>query len=280
MSEGGFRGLLYEPTYEDEVLILFSMLIPSLRDEYVINRYSGAFPDCFATRNGQEVGIEFELLSSHFFDHGHNESDRLEKCDMLVCWRNNLHTGIIKENGKYFLVVQGHRIEVVELRDVVRELQEASGRRLILKGTRPNESGANEERFFEQLRENVGQERYALVHELYDRVRKTNDFEIRWGQGKRFSTMRVFVRKWKVDPISIGSDGIATIVYQGNPSIEYWCLPESAEIQLRQLFGHKQQKWPSIPLNNRDDYQRMNEALDILASHADKAEPSWHTPGQ
>jgi len=67
VNKAEFRGLRYEPSYEDEVLILFSMLIPHFKDRFVIDSYTGAFPDCYATRNGEAVGIEFELLSSHFF---------------------------------------------------------------------------------------------------------------------------------------------------------------------------------------------------------------------
>jgi hypothetical protein len=48
------RGLLYEPTYENEVVLLFGLLIPYCKDEFVIDRYFGSFPDCIARRNGEE----------------------------------------------------------------------------------------------------------------------------------------------------------------------------------------------------------------------------------
>ncbi len=39
------RGLLYEPTYESEVILLFGLLIPHFKDDFVIDSYFGSFPD-------------------------------------------------------------------------------------------------------------------------------------------------------------------------------------------------------------------------------------------
>jgi len=53
----GFRALLYNPMLKNEVVMLFSMLIPHLRDSFVIEEGDhSTFPDCFALRNGQKVG--------------------------------------------------------------------------------------------------------------------------------------------------------------------------------------------------------------------------------
>jgi hypothetical protein len=66
-----FRGLLYNPMLENEVVMLFSLLIPHLKDSFAIEEYSGTFPDCFALRNGQRAGIELESVASNF-DHENN----------------------------------------------------------------------------------------------------------------------------------------------------------------------------------------------------------------
>jgi hypothetical protein len=277
VNKAEFRGLRYEPSYEDEVLILFSMLIPHFKDRFVIDSYTGAFPDCYATRNGEAVGIEFELLSSHFFEHRHDQDEKLAKCNMIVCWKNNIHTDITKTNGKEFLDVGSHRIEIMAL-DEIAETLKSQGILLILEGKRPNQAGANKERFFEQLRENVGQEKRVLVDELYRWVSQRREFEIKWGQGRRFSTMRIFVRSWEVDPISLDSNGIVTIGYQGNPSINHWVLPEGVESELRRLFGHGQQKWPSAPFSTRDDYLKIIKALEVLADYSKKSDVLWRKP--
>src|SRR5207249_11449991 len=88
-AESSPRGFLYEPEYEEEVVMLFGLIIPRLNDSYLIESCSGAFPDCFALRNGQRIGIEFELLSGNFFAQRHERDPRLKDCSMLVCWKNN-----------------------------------------------------------------------------------------------------------------------------------------------------------------------------------------------
>jgi hypothetical protein len=57
-----FRGLLYNPSYENEVVLLFGLLMPYLDSQFVIDEYSGSFPDCIALKNGKEIGIEFEEI--------------------------------------------------------------------------------------------------------------------------------------------------------------------------------------------------------------------------
>lgn len=75
-----FRGLIYNPTLESEVVMLFSLLIPHLLDSFAIEEGDrGAFPDCLALRNGQKVGIEFELYANNFFDHKHDTRCPLEQ---------------------------------------------------------------------------------------------------------------------------------------------------------------------------------------------------------
>lgn len=80
-----FRGLLYPPDYEAEVVLVFGMLLPHLDDDFVVEEYTGVFADCTARRNGKEVGIEFDVKSSVFKAHGHDEDPSLPTCDMIVC---------------------------------------------------------------------------------------------------------------------------------------------------------------------------------------------------
>ena len=64
------------------------------------------FPDCIARRNGEEIGIEFEVLASDFYDHRHNEHPDLAGCKLLMCWKNNLKETVVKDR-RSFIIVNG-----------------------------------------------------------------------------------------------------------------------------------------------------------------------------
>jgi hypothetical protein len=84
-----FRGFIYYPHYENEVVLLFGLLMPHFRNSFVINEYSGSFPDCLALRDGKEIGIEFEVSTIDFTAHRHHEDPDLKKCQLIVCWENS-----------------------------------------------------------------------------------------------------------------------------------------------------------------------------------------------
>jgi hypothetical protein len=87
----GFRGLRWEPTDEQDVVVLFCRLLDHLPRPLAVENVRTGFPDCKATdsETGDELSIEFELKSSHFLrDH----SDRTEKCDWIICWHDDLET--------------------------------------------------------------------------------------------------------------------------------------------------------------------------------------------
>lgn len=53
---GNFRGLLYYPTLENEVIMLFGLILPHLQDSFVVDQGDfGVFPDCYALRNSKSV---------------------------------------------------------------------------------------------------------------------------------------------------------------------------------------------------------------------------------
>lgn len=84
-----FRGFIYAPYFEQEVVGLFFLLLPRLPESLAIEELREAFPDCMARRtdlpNEPIVRIEFELFSRKFLEHGHDP----QKCDMIVCWEHN-----------------------------------------------------------------------------------------------------------------------------------------------------------------------------------------------
>ncbi len=278
-QEDSFRGLLFEPTVESEVVILFSLMIPYLEERFVIDRYPDSFPDCLARRNGKETWIEFETNASSFRIHKNDKN--LERCNLLICWKNNIRGETESKNGKELLRVRGHEVEIIALDRVYNELREKSKcPKLIKKGKRPSKGGADKERFFEQLEQEVrigDPEKYNWIKALFDWVSQKEDFEVRWG-GKKTFTMRFFVKKWDRDPIGIGANGIVTIGYQANPSLSScWKLPSVVEDILRKMFHHdkpnikgKPPKWPSAPLETPADFENIKRALGILAEYSSK----------
>jgi hypothetical protein len=59
-----------------------------LADElgFKIKAIQAAFPDGILERNGQEIEVEFEYLSSNFLQHGHP----LDRGCMCICWRKDV----------------------------------------------------------------------------------------------------------------------------------------------------------------------------------------------
>lgn len=104
----GFRAFAYAPTYEQEVVSLFSSVAEELGFEIITQR--AAFPDCLARRRlpgprkrFADCRIEFELRSRDFVTHGHPTNG----CDLIVCWEHNWSEA---------------PLEVLELQSAIRKL--------------------------------------------------------------------------------------------------------------------------------------------------------------
>jgi hypothetical protein len=104
----GFRAFAFVPTYENEVVSLFSVVAEELGFEIVAQR--PAFPDCEARRiidrarkRFRKCLIEFELRSSDYNRHNHP----IHGCDLIVCWEHDW---------------EGCPIQVLELRSEIRRL--------------------------------------------------------------------------------------------------------------------------------------------------------------
>ena len=271
-EDDNFRGLLYNPALENEAVMLFSLLIPHLRDSFAIEEYSGSFPDCFALRNRQRVGIEFELFASNF---NHENNDNLTKCSLLVCWKNDIRN-TIKRDDREFFVVKGHEIEIIALDKEIAKLEKDKGLKFIKHGERPD-IHRGEERFFEQLQE-TRPKRYDGIKGLFNQVKQDEDFEVKWGGGERWLTMRFYMKKWDVSPIEVYGNGSIEIGYQGNKSIyPWWELQEETKTELYRIFGNPKQKWYHVPLDTQTDIDNINKALKILAEHSKRFDIIWHT---
>ena len=81
-------GMVYAPTNEDGVLLLFGRMAEELG--FMITYISREFPDCEVVREAapgrwQRLLIELEFQSRNFLEHGHDPRG----CDLIVCWEHN-----------------------------------------------------------------------------------------------------------------------------------------------------------------------------------------------
>lgn len=74
-------GLRWAPSHEQEVGMLFGMLLPHIEGIAQVEESSDQFPDCVAvSADGKPVRIEFEAAASGFLQHGHDPNE----CDLIV----------------------------------------------------------------------------------------------------------------------------------------------------------------------------------------------------
>lgn len=85
-----FRHFAYNPTYENEVVSIFSSVAGELGFEIITIR--SEFPDCKARRirgkfrnRMENCLIEFEFKSSDFVKHNHP----INGCDLIICWEHD-----------------------------------------------------------------------------------------------------------------------------------------------------------------------------------------------
>lgn len=101
-----FRGLVYSPINEQGVVYLFGLIANDLNIR--VESIQQGYPDCTAIRyvgksKWERIDIEFEYKSSNF-DH---DSD---KCDVLVCWEDDLD-----DNKRHIL----GDLEIIELTSTI-----------------------------------------------------------------------------------------------------------------------------------------------------------------
>lgn len=82
--------LVFEPSNEMEAIVLFGILADSLG--YKILKVQTDFPDGIIEKDGLQIPVEFEFLSSNYLQHGHP----LDFDGLCICWRNDCSLGKIK----------------------------------------------------------------------------------------------------------------------------------------------------------------------------------------
>lgn len=257
-----FRGFKYAPSYENEVILLFGMLMPHLKSKFVIDEYSGSFPDCFALRDGKEIGIEFELNSNNFRQH--LQDPRLSKCKLIVCWENNW-----KSSKRVFTDINGdsQEIEVYALKEVMKEVMEQTGLSFIQsdKPKYQNKEVWGEESFFKELRRKVDADVFGRVSEIYTLCLSLPEFEVVFGEGAKIATFNVMVKKWQNE--KIGHPQPIQIYADGKLGIDYSKLPKNLEMELRKITGDpkwktgKPKAWCYFDLRNQSTFDMIKKAL-------------------
>lgn len=259
-------GLSYPPFLESEVLVLFGMLIPHLNDEFVIKEFNSSpgFPDCFALRNGREVGIEFEVDSRNFYEHKHHVDPNIGKCNLIVCWRNVLGPSVtvIDKFGKE------HRIEIIELEKIVKEKSLTKLLFPIEKKAVPSEW--NEKAFLEKLKKKAVDERvHNWIKELIDACKQSSEFAMAYGKGKRQATLGFHVKKW----LSQGIGDPTPIQFSDNGEIIFVCrkMDKNPEIEkelrnkIDSVRSKKWRVWCSIPIKDEKTFTTIKEIINWLS---------------
>ena len=263
-----FRGLKYTPSYENEVILLFGMLMPHLESQFVIDEYNGSFPDCTALRDGKEVGIEFEVNSNDFIRQGHPQDPNLSKCKLIVCWENNWKT-----SKRVFTDTNGdpQEIEVYALKEIIKQ----TGLSFIQSGKPKYENRViwNEESFFKELREKVDANGFSKVSEIYGFCLSRPEFEVVFGEGAKIATFNVIVKKWQNE--KIGMPQPIQIYATGKLGIDYRKLPQNLEIELRKITGEpkwktgKPKDWCYFDLRDQRTFEMIKQTLSHLTIDTD-----------
>ena len=265
------KGLSYPSLLESEVLVLFGMLIYHMDDEFAIKEFNSSpgFPDCFALRNGVEVGIEFEVDSRNFYEHRHHVDSNIGKCNLIVCWKNALGPHIIVQD-KYG---REHQIEIIELERVVKEKSLTKLLFPLEKTSTPPEW--DEEAFLKELKKKIRDERvHAWIAELIRVCKQSPEFAMAHGKGKRQVTSGFHVKKW----LSQGIGDPTPIQFLDNGEIVFVCrrLDKIPEIEkelrnkINSVRSRKWRVWCSIPIKDEKTFIVIKEIITWLSDAARK----------
>lgn len=226
------------------------MLLPHLDDEFAVEDYPGIFPDCTARRNGKRIGIEFEVSSKDFLEHEHDKDPALAKCDLIVCWKNDLEP---------VLNVRGQPIDVLELSKVVKE----KGLSFVLGRPRPPVPEWEKERFLHELRANVREDEvYSWTKALVEFCEGCPEFAIAPGAGRQ-ATLGFQVRKWLSKRIGVPTPIL--FYADGCLGLDYKDMPAPVERELRSRTGERKKRWHKINIQDQKTFDMLREALRWLA---------------
>lgn len=246
-----FRGLIWAPSYEQEVVLLFGLLLPYIDIAIKIDECRIPFPDCIAFRSNDnsKIRIEFELLSSNFEKHGHDP----KKCDMIVCWLHNWPSC-------------PQSIEILELSKIIRDKK----LEFILKPNQTKYSKTiwDEKSFFNVL----NRKPFAkYVREFYEFCKVQEKLSIRFGKGEKLASFQLFYMfENRAKAVLLG-------VYANNgkvwPGFMDENMPSHIQRGYRERLGRIERirndamnkKWFEFIVQNKEELAVLNDTVRWLA---------------
>lgn len=251
-------GLIYEPGNEEELVILFALLMPHLpkhlrklgipADHCYINEITNSYPDCLLSINDEEtIKVEFELFSSNFKEHGHDPS----KCDLIICWKHNWI---------------GCPIKVLELSKVV---EEEAPEIIRLKQTKHPAKAWTLQEFKQALKKNLSNTDYQHLISFIEKLKEDKDLELHLGRGKH-PTLTIYFKKLGIAPLGIEANGKAWVSYYNvNIKPPELLLPEETVVKLRQLLQDPKKLWHYIKAENTQQLvEKLEKIIEIIKSSA------------
>lgn len=243
-----FRGLLLAPSNEQEVVLLFGLLLPFLDEPFSIDECREAFPDCTAirSRDGRKLRIEFELLSANFHEHGHDP----EGCDMIVCWKHNWPSC-------------PERLEVLELSRIVSECKPE----FVLDPTQTKYPQViwDEKSFFDE----AGASPVGYVREVYDFCRSQRGLSVAFGRGSRLASFTVRATSHGAPSNSLFGVYADGRIWPGFPD----AYPEHIREEFRSRLARidrisravREKAWLEFVIQNEEELEILRDTIRWLA---------------
>jgi hypothetical protein len=243
MTNAGF-GFLYEPSNENEVRILFGLVMPYLGEafeelgfggsECYLDEFSDGDPDCILVVDGKKVGTEFEFESYTFHEHGHDP----KKCDLIVCWK---HTWINYPK----------KLKILELSTFLKKLDNTRELHLVLneKPKYPKRSLRwSIQEFMSKLKENVSDPEFTQLKAFINEISQMDGVLLQTGKGKKIPTIGIgFKQQGDQFPLNLEATGKAFIAYYNvNAKPPYPLMREETMRRIKDLLGEQKKQWHYI----------------------------------
>ncbi len=224
---------------------MFGLLQPYLEQEWILDEYTDAYPDCTFLVDGKRTRVEFEHFSANFVAHGHSP----EGCDIIVCWKHNW---------------PGCRLPVVELSQVIN----THGLQGLIKNNSTKYPRATQwtlADFFAHVEQHSGGRDLDLVKSFIRRLDEDDQIRYMPGRGTREVTLKIYVKALSdKDPLI----GIHSTPEELWAWIDYQPLRQPQEEVLRKLrdfLNEPQKKWHKIRASNTADLiETIQAALSIV----------------
>jgi hypothetical protein len=202
-----FRGFVWEPSDEQEVVILFGRLLDldRLGTPLCLERARTTFPDCTAINpeTGETIRIEFEYRSSSFICH-RKEWNELKTAHpsehwWVVCWHDDLD-----EKSKNALT----DLRLVSLRDIARDLDLVQN----WYDGDPNDKNYAK-KFFDWRASALSTDHREVIRRLRSFGLSEPGFKVQWPSRPAFPKFTVWSVHKKIRCFIVSADGTISIPF-------------------------------------------------------------------